>query len=122
MRRVGVLAVLAAIAVAATSGPAGGASAGRCVRTVSGLDLQRATIADAQRSMAAGRVTSVELVDAYTARTAAYDTAGPKLNSVRELNPAARAQAKALDASRRAGYVRGPLHGIPVLVKDNYGT
>ena len=56
------------------------------------------------------------------ARIAAYDTAGAKLNSIRELNPRVRAQAETLDAERRAGHIRGPLHGIPVLLKDNYGT
>jgi amidase len=75
-----------------------------------------------QQAMASGRLTSAKLVRAYEARIAAYDTAGPKLNAIRELNPAALAQAKALDAERRAGHVRGPLHGIPVLLKDNYGT
>jgi amidase len=108
---------------AATVAPARGAEpASACVSTVGGLDLQTATIADAERAMAKRDLTSVELVKAYEARIAAYDTAGPKLNSIRALNPAALAQAKALDAERRKGHVRGPLHGIPVLLKDNYGT
>jgi amidase len=108
---------------AATVAPASSAAAaGACVSSVGGLDLQHASIADVQGAMAAGRVSSVKLVKAYEARIAAYDTAGPKLNSIRELNPAALAQAKALDAERRGGHVRGPLHGIPILLKDNYGT
>ena len=117
----GLCALLAAV-VAATAGPAPAASPSGCVSSVGGLDLQHATIADVERAMAARRVTSLQLVDAYRARIAAYDGAGPKLNSIRHLNPKARAEAKALDAERRAGHVRGPLHGIPVLVKDNYGT
>jgi amidase len=112
-----VLAALTALTVAPASG-----AAPACVRSVGGLDLQTATIADVQRAMAAKQVSSVQLVKAYEARIAAYDTTGPKLNSIRALNPAALAQAKALDAERRKGHVRGPLHGIPVLLKDNYGT
>ena len=81
-----------------------------------------ATISQLQAEMAAGRTTSAELVDAYLARIAAYDHAGPALNAVIRLNPLARSQAAALDAERKAGKVRGPLHGIPVIVKDNYST
>ncbi|MEA2386859.1 MAG: amidase, partial [Thermoleophilaceae bacterium] len=124
MRRVGVLCAVLAAAVAVSDAPAGQAAdpVAKCVRTVGGLDLQGATIADLERRMASGRISSATLVDAYLSRIAAYDAAGPKLNSIRELNPRAREQAEALDAERRAGRVRGPLHGIPVLLKDNYGT
>ena len=80
------------------------------------------SITDLQRAMSRGAVTSVALVDAYLARIAAYDHSGPALNAVLRLNPNARADAAALDAERKAGHVRGPLHGIPVIVKDNYGT
>src|SRR3954467_11511388 len=90
-----------------------------CVRTVAGLDLQSATIPQLEEALSSGRVTSVDLVDAYLARIAAYD--GP-LNAIRVLADGARGQAAALDAERRAGRVRGPLHGIPVLLKDNYNT
>jgi amidase len=61
-------------------------------------------------------------VRGYRARIRALDQAGPKLNSVIELNPEALAIAQALDAERKAGKVRGPLHGIPVLLKDNLDT
>src|SRR3954467_6567935 len=90
-----------------------------CVRTVAGLDLQSATIPQLEEALSSGRVTSVDLVDAYLARIAAYD--GP-LNAIRVLAAGAREQAARLDAERRAGHVRGPLHGIPVLLKDNYNT
>lgn len=101
------------------------ASAADCLGTVAGIDLQSATLAHLQQALSAGTVTSVQLVDAYALRVAAYDAAGgpgPKLNSVRELSATARAQAAALDAERAAGHVRGPLHGIPILLKDNIGT
>jgi amidase len=122
MRRVGALCAVLALAVAATVESTAARAATSCVSSVGGLDLQRATIADVEHAMASKRVTSVKLVDAYRARIAAYDSAGPKLNAIRHLNPKARAEAKALDAERRAGHLRGPLHGVPVLVKDNYGT
>ena len=69
-----------------------------------------------------GTVTSHDLVEKYLARIKAYDQAGPALNAVLTLNPQALAEADALDAERKAGRVRGPMHGIPVLVKDNYAT
>jgi amidase len=84
--------------------------------------VYEASITDLQRAMSRGVTTSVALVDAYLARIAAYDHSGPALNAVIRINPSARADAAALDAERKAGHVRGPLHGIPVIVKDNYGT
>jgi amidase len=84
--------------------------------------VYEATITDLQAAMTAGRVTSVGLVDAYVARINAYDHHGPALNAIIRLNPRARADAAALDAERKAGHVRGPLHGIPVILKDNYST
>ena len=84
--------------------------------------VYEASITDLQRAMTQGSVSSVELVDAYLARIAAYDHQGPALNAIIRTNPAARAEAAALDAERKAGHVRGPLHGIPIILKDNYGT
>ena len=84
--------------------------------------VYEATISDLQSAMAQGRLTSVDLVDAYLARIDAYDHRGPSLNAIVRLNPRARADAAALDAERKAGRVRGPLHGIPIILKDNYGT
>lgn len=83
------------------------------------VDVVELSVADAQAGMGAGRFTSADLVDAYLARIAAIDDSGPTLNAVIALNPNARADAEALDAERAAGTLRGPLHGIPVLVKDN---
>src|SRR3954465_15754566 len=84
--------------------------------------VYEASITDLQSAMAAGSLTSAALVDAYLARIDAYDHKGPAINALVPLNPNARAEAAALDAERRAGHVRGPLHGIPVIVKDNYTT
>ncbi len=78
-----------------------------------------ATIADLQQRMAAGTLSSRTLAQAYLDRIAAVDDAGPRLNAVIELNPAALRDAEARDAERAAGKVRGPLHGIPLLIKDN---
>ena len=75
-----------------------------------------------QQAMTEGRTTSVALVDAYLARVAAYDQRGPALNAMIRLNPNARADASRLDAERRQGRVRGPLHGIPIILKDNFDT
>jgi amidase len=85
-------------------------------------DLEEATITDLQTAMAAGPLTSLELVRRYRARIEAIDRRGPRLNAVIEENPDAESIAAALDAERRARGARGPLHGIPVLIKDNIDT
>ena len=115
----GCLGAPAATPAASAAAPVAG---GDCLASVKGIDLQNATIAALQDALASGRITSVDLVDAYAVRIAAYDIGGPKLNSVQVINPNARAEAIALDAERAAGHVRGPLHGIPILLKDNIGT
>jgi amidase len=76
-------------------------------------------IATLQSQLSAGELTSHDLTQAYLDRIAAIDDAGPGLNAVIELNPDALAEADQLDRERKAGKVRGPLHGIPILVKDN---
>ena len=81
-----------------------------------------ATITDLQRGMSEGRFASLGLTRAYLARIAAYDQKGPALNTMVRLNPAAERDAIAMDNERRAGKVRGPLHGIPVILKDNFNT
>ncbi len=77
------------------------------------------SVAELQSRMAKGTLTSRTLTAAYLARIAAVDRSGPTLNSVIETNPDALTIAAERDAERRAGKVRGPLHGIPVLIKDN---
>ncbi|MGZ4112943.1 MAG: amidase family protein, partial [Tumebacillaceae bacterium] len=84
--------------------------------------LVEATIEDLQEKMASGEVTSAQLVLLYFDRIARFDKNGPKLNSVLELNPDALFIAEALDLERQVKGPRGPLHGIPVLVKDNIDT
>ena len=81
-----------------------------------------ATIADLQEQMKSGKLTSAALTAANLQRIAEVDQAGPKLHAIIELNPDALAIAAQLDAERKAGKVRGPLHGIPVLLKDNIAT
>jgi len=84
--------------------------------------VEEASVAQLQADMAAGRITSEALVRAYLARIQAVDRSGPTLRSIIALNPKALEQARALDAERRAKGPRGPLHGVPVLVKDNIET
>jgi amidase len=86
------------------------------------LNIETATIADVQAAYATGKLTAEQLVQAYLARIAAYDKQGPAINAVITLNPKALDEARALDAERKAGKLRGPLHGIPVVLKDNYDT
>ena len=81
-----------------------------------------ATVAQLQAEMASGRLTSEELTEEYIARIIALDQNGPGVNAVIELNPDALAIARNADKLRRQGHVLGPLHGIPVLVKDNVET
>lgn len=83
---------------------------------------EEATIASLTARMGAGTLTSSALTSAYLARIAAIDAAGPRLRSVIEVNPDAMRIAAERDAERKQGRVRGPLHGIPVLVKDNLDT
>jgi amidase len=79
-------------------------------------------IASLQADLKAGRMNSETLVRAYLQRIDAIDRDGPSLNAVIELNPEALAIARVLDAERAQGKLRGPLHGIPVLLKDNIDT
>ena len=83
------------------------------------LDLETASVADVTDAMAAGRVTSVDLVHGYLARIEALDRRGPAVHAIRCLATDAEERAAALDRERAEGTLRGPLHGVPVLVKDN---
>jgi amidase len=80
------------------------------------------TVAQLQDAMTRGRVTSHQLVEQYLRRIDAIDRSGPTLRSMIEWNPDAMAIADAMDAERKAGRVRGPLHGIPIVIKDNIDT
>ena len=84
--------------------------------------LEEATIGGLQEGMSSGRYTARSIVDAYVSRIESLDRQGPTLRSIIELNPEAAAIADALDRERRDGRARGPLHGIPVLLKDNIDT
>ncbi len=86
------------------------------------FELEEATIASLQEGLRAGRYTTRALCEAYLARIEALDRSGPTLRSVLETNPDALAIADRLDGERKARRVRGPLHGIPVLIKDNIAT
>jgi amidase len=86
------------------------------------FELEEATVGDLQKRVTAGSLTASALTQRYLERIAAIDKRGPALNSVIELNPDALSIAAALDAERKAKGPRGPLHGIPVLIKDNIDT
>jgi amidase len=84
--------------------------------------LNEITITELQQKMQSGEMTSVSITNLYLQRINAIDKNGPKLNAIIELNPDALSIAAALDKERKAGKLRGPLHGIPILVKDNINT
>ena len=86
------------------------------------FELEEITIDALQQKMQSGRTTSVAITKMYLNRIAQMDKAGPKLNAVIELNSSALAIAAAMDKERKSGKIRGPLHGIPVLIKDNINT
>ena len=86
------------------------------------FDLEEATVAELQAAMKSGRQTARSIAEKYLERIGEIDKRGPAINSVIELNPDARQIAEALDKERREKGPRGPLHGIPVLIKDNIDT
>lgn len=86
------------------------------------FELEEVTIAELQDGMKSGRFTARSVAEKYLERIAEIDKRGPAINSIIELNPDALSIADSLDAERRGGEPRGPLHGIPVLIKDNIGT
>jgi amidase len=109
-----------AVADLARAAPGDGASGP--VATASDFDPTEQSLAALGGAQADGRASAESLTRAYLARIERYDRAGPRLNAVLALNPDALTAARALDAERRAGRVRGPLHGIPLLLKDNIET
>lgn len=86
------------------------------------FELEEATISQLQADLQSGKHTAVSLVEAYLSRIEETNLRGPELRAVIEVNPDAHAIADALDAERREKGPRGPLHGIPILLKDNIGT
>ena len=100
---------------------AAGAAAPAIARAAT-IPVEERSIDDLAAAMRSGRATSVDLIRAYLARIDAMNRKGPTLRAVIALNPDALAQARALDAERKAGHLRGPLHGVPILVKDNVET
>ena len=120
------------LAAACTSAPSPSPSASLAASPSAGIPSQpaavevpfplEASIPELQAAMDSGALTAVQLVDFYLARIAAYDDAGPTLNAFITVNPNARDEAAALDAERATSGPRGPLHGIPVVLKDNIGT
>ncbi len=86
------------------------------------FELEEMTVTQLQEGMASGRFTARSITEKYLARIDALDKHGPALNSIIEINPDAISIAKELDKERKQKHVRGPLHGIPVLIKDNIDT
>jgi hypothetical protein len=96
---------------------------GRAVRQeLPDFVVEEATIAEIHEAMAASEITARQLVEHYLRRIGAYDKQGPSINAIIHLNPNALARADELDAAFATGGFVGPLHGIPVIVKDNYDT
>jgi amidase len=91
-------------------------------RATAPFELEEITVAELQTGMASGRYTAKRVVELYLERIAAMDRAGASLGSIIETNPEALALAEALDRERAAKGARGPLHGVPVLLKDNIDT
>ena len=108
-----VLGVIGLVLVASSASAADPARGG-------GVEVDRLSIAGLQRAMNSGRLTSVRLTGIYLGRIATKDRTGPR--AVIATNPQAIAKARESDARRAGGTLRGPLDGIPVLLKDNIGT
>jgi amidase len=98
------------------------ASREAAVPNVKPFELDEITIAELQSGMKSGRFTARSLVEKYTARIEEIDKRGPAVNAIIEMNPEAMAIADSLDKERKEKGTRGPLHGIPVLIKDNIDT
>ncbi len=112
----------ASIAITASLGIFGEASAEQNNIKLVDFDLNEVTITELQQQMIAGSQTAMSLTKMYLKRIKDIDANGPKINSVIEVNPDALKIAEGLDKERKAGKIRGPLHGIPVLIKDNINS
>jgi amidase len=102
--------------------PGAGTEQGGQPGTVRPFELDEITVSELQASMESGERTARSITETYLRRIEELDGQGPELRSIIETNPDALALADELDADRRAGNVRGPLHGIPVAIKDNIDT
>ncbi len=89
---------------------------------VPAFELDETTVEQLRQAMESGRLTSQQIVQRYLQRIDSIDKAGPSLHAVIEINPDAAEIASQMDAERKAGKLRGPMHGIPVLIKDNIST
>ena len=90
--------------------------------SIENFELDEITVSELQDKMEKGTYTSAQITQLYLDRIEAIDKNGPKLNSIIEVNPDALSIAKAMDQERKEGKVRGLLHGIPVVLKDNIDT
>ncbi len=113
---------LVVVLVSWFAGVAGTPVPGSQATTPSAFDVTEKSIRELQAVLTDGTATSRQLVEGYLARIAAYDQAGPHLNAFITINPRALETADALDRERRERGPRGPLHGIPLAIKDNFDT
>jgi len=111
-----------AAAIAPVSGFGGGGGSMASPANTPPFELAETTVADLQRGMESGKYAARSIAELYLRRIEAIDRNGPTLRSIIETNPDALAIADALDRERKAKGPRGPLHGIPVLIKDNIDT
>ncbi|RWY51037.1 amidase [Mucilaginibacter gilvus] len=102
--------------------PSAGPKADNATAFADDFELNEVTVDELQKKMQDGTYTSRSITEMYLKRIEAIDKAGPKLNAIIELNKSALDMADALDKERKAGVIHGPLHGIPVLIKDNIDT
>ena len=119
---VGAVAALSVTAAGNAAAAQASAASASAANSAADFDPSEKSIAQLSQAQAQGAVSAEALTHSYLRRVERYDRVGPKLGAVLAVNPDAPAAARVLDAERRAGKLRGPLHGIPVLIKDNIET